>query len=520
MRASRRLAGAELGGRRGLVARISAAAAASELGAERAFDSAEQMVRDPDDRRRPHLHAEPPPPAARGGRPRRRQARGLREAAGAELAGARRLADVAAEVGLQAAVPFVYRYYPTVREARERVRSRADGRAPPAARHLPSGLAPAARRRQLAGGRAAGRRLPRVRRHRLPLVRPRRVRLRPSHHAALGAAAHGGARARERARHARVRPAAATGEARAGHDRGRRARPVRDRRGRARLGRRRARSRRDARTGSGSRSTAPRRHSRSTRSTPKSCGAGVVSRLTIVRRDPASSPPAAARFASLPAGHPQGYADCFDAFVADFYEAVRGGALPEGTPTFADGLRAASITDAVLASSSRDGEWVDVAARRRAAPRRWRREARLPDLVHARAQPRGNRRLGRRERLRGARGRRLAAAGRPAVHREPHEGRRIRRGRGTSACARLSRITGSSLSALAYYDNNLPPIRPSARRITRTSAAASTLRRRSAASLSAPSSAAIPERASLRTCARRSASFRRSSTTRANAACA
>jgi hypothetical protein len=34
--------------------------------------------------------------------------------------------------------------------------------------------------------------------------------------------------------------------------------------------------------------------------------------------------------------------------------------LPDGTPTFADGLRAAVITDAVLASSSRDGEWVDV----------------------------------------------------------------------------------------------------------------------------------------------------------------
>ena len=56
---------------------------------------------------------------------------------------------------------------------------------------------------------------------------------------------------------------------------------------------------------------------------------------------------------TLPAGHPQGYADCFDAFVGDFYEAVRSGALPEGTPTFADGLRAALITDAVVESSPR-----------------------------------------------------------------------------------------------------------------------------------------------------------------------
>ena len=50
--------------------------------------------------------------------------------------------------------------------------------------------------------------------------------------------------------------------------------------------------------------------------------------------------------------------------MADFYEAVRGGALPDGTPTFADGLRAAAITDAVLASSSRDGRWVEVEASR------------------------------------------------------------------------------------------------------------------------------------------------------------
>ena len=72
--------------------------------------------------------------------------------------------------------------------------------------------------------------------------------------------------------------------------------------------------------------------------------------------------PAAARFATLPGGHPQGYADCFDAFVADFYEASRGGSAPDGMPTFADGLRAAQITDAVLASA-REERWVDVGRR-------------------------------------------------------------------------------------------------------------------------------------------------------------
>ncbi len=93
---------------------------------------------------------------------------------------------------------------------------------------------------------------------------------------------------------------------------------------------------------------------------PEELWCGTRESLTIVRRDPTALSPAAARYASLPAGHPQGYADCFDSFVADFYEAVRGGAMPDGTPTFADGLRAGLITDAVLASSSRDGEWVDV----------------------------------------------------------------------------------------------------------------------------------------------------------------
>ena len=84
-------------------------------------------MRDAGRRRRPHLHPEPPPPAARRGRPRRRQARGLREAARRDAAGAERLVAAAPEAGRQAAVPFVYRFYPTVREARERVRAGGTG---------------------------------------------------------------------------------------------------------------------------------------------------------------------------------------------------------------------------------------------------------------------------------------------------------------------------------------------------------------------------------------------------------
>jgi predicted dehydrogenase len=66
----------------------------------------------------------------------------------------------------------------------------------------------------------------------------------------------------------------------------------------------------------------------------------------------------AARYAVLPAGHPQGYQDCFDAFVADTYAAVRG-EVPDGLPTFADGLRAAQLTAAVLESAAKQS-WVDV----------------------------------------------------------------------------------------------------------------------------------------------------------------
>ena len=56
---------------------------------------------------------------------------------------------------------------------------------------------------------------------------------------------------------------------------------------------------------------------------PEELWCGRRESLTIVRRDPATLSPAAARYAVLPGGHPQGYADCFDAFVADFYDAVR-----------------------------------------------------------------------------------------------------------------------------------------------------------------------------------------------------
>lgn len=63
-------------------------------------------------------------------------------------------------------------------------------------------------------------------------------------------------------------------------------------------------------------------------------------------------------FSFLPAGHPQGYQDCFNRMIADTYKAISG-AETSGLPTFQDGLRAANLTEAVL-QSAETGNWVDI----------------------------------------------------------------------------------------------------------------------------------------------------------------
>ncbi|WP_243064371.1 Gfo/Idh/MocA family protein [Humibacter sp. RRB41] len=80
----------------------------------------------------------------------------------------------------------------------------------------------------------------------------------------------------------------------------------------------------------------------------------------LIPRDADQLAPDAARLVTTPSGHPQGYQDAFNAFVADTYAAI-GGATPDGLPRFVDGLRAARITEAVLESVDA-GAWVDVAA--------------------------------------------------------------------------------------------------------------------------------------------------------------
>jgi predicted dehydrogenase len=78
----------------------------------------------------------------------------------------------------------------------------------------------------------------------------------------------------------------------------------------------------------------------------------------LVPRDAAQLAPDAARLVTTPAGHPQGYQDAFNAFVADSYAAICGEA-PAGLPRFEDGLRAVRVTEAVMDAAD-SGAWREV----------------------------------------------------------------------------------------------------------------------------------------------------------------
>ncbi|GAB3260633.1 Gfo/Idh/MocA family protein [Kineosporia babensis] len=75
-------------------------------------------------------------------------------------------------------------------------------------------------------------------------------------------------------------------------------------------------------------------------------------------RDPQTLSPEAARYALVPAGHPQGYQDCFNALVRDTTATING-TPADGLPAFGDGLRAVRLADAVLASA-RERAWITV----------------------------------------------------------------------------------------------------------------------------------------------------------------
>lgn len=84
---------------------------------------------------------------------------------------------------------------------------------------------------------------------------------------------------------------------------------------------------------------------------------GVEVNETFMRATPGESA-AASLYSYLPAGHPQGYQDCFNAFIADTYKAIDGQEV-EGLPRFVDGFRASQLTEAVLLSAATQ-RWVDI----------------------------------------------------------------------------------------------------------------------------------------------------------------
>jgi predicted dehydrogenase len=335
-----------------------AAQAAAELGVERAFASSEALVAADDVDvvhicTPNHLH-EPLAEAA--------LAAGkhviCEKPLALDAAGARRLVDAAAASDRQAAVPFVYRYYPTVREARERIRAGDAG--PLRLLHgtylqdwllspdddnwrVDADLGGASRAFADIGSHwcdlaefVSGHRITRLSARTLTAIPERRR--------------SGGARAFE--------AAGAGGELRAVGTED--AAVVQFETDQGALG-----------SAVISQISAGRKNRlwleldgaeeafAFDQEEPESLWLGRREAATIVRRDPAHLSAPAARLATLPAGHPQGYADCFDLFVADVYAAIRGEGERDGVPAFADGLRAAEITGAVL-ESAREQRWVDV----------------------------------------------------------------------------------------------------------------------------------------------------------------
>jgi predicted dehydrogenase len=361
---SARLAGAQLAG----VAASSpesARAAAAALGADRAFDSAEEMVRDPGVDvvhicTPNHLHLPLAEAALAAGKHVI-----CEKPLALDAAGAQRLVHAASDSGLHAGVPFVYRFYPTVREARERV---ASGQTGPLrllhGTYLQDWLLRPGDDNWRVDERLGG--------------SSRAFADIGSHWCDLAEFVSGHRIVRLSARMLTAVPerfSAAGRKAFASDGVGGEARPV---------------STEDAvvvqfETDAGaigsvviSQISAGRKNrlwieldgAEETlafdQEHPEELWCGRREAETIIRRDPATLSPPAARFAFLPGGHPQGYADCFDGFVADFYGGVRSGSAVDGMPTFSDGLRAALITDAVL-MSSREERWVDVAGNREPA---------------------------------------------------------------------------------------------------------------------------------------------------------
>jgi predicted dehydrogenase len=337
----------------------SAQRAARALGAERALRSAQELVEDPAIDvvhicTPNHLHLPLAEAALAAGKHVI-----CEKPLALDAGGARRLVDAAAGTRLQAAVPFVYRYYPTVREARQRVRDGETG----ALRllhgaYLQDWLLRADddnwRVDEALGGRSrafadigshwcdlaqfiSGQRITRVA-ARLLIGVPERRSAEGRRAFATAAGDSGGSRAVTTEDAAVVlfeTDGGALGTVTVSQ-----ISPGRKNKLWIELDGAEAALRFD-------------------QERPEELWWGRRDAASILRRDPEYLSADAARFSTLPPGHPQGYGDCFDAFVADVYDAIATDQPSEGLPSFQDGLRAAQITDAVLASAASQA-WVDV----------------------------------------------------------------------------------------------------------------------------------------------------------------
>src|SRR5262249_3456143 len=87
----------------------------------------------------------------------------------------------------------------------------------------------------------------------------------------------------------------------------------------------------------------------------------------VLPKDPSLLAPEARRYAHLPGGHQEAWADAFCNLMRDIYDAIAardtGRAAERPTfPAFADGHRAACVVDAILESHRRGGVWTEVRA--------------------------------------------------------------------------------------------------------------------------------------------------------------
>jgi predicted dehydrogenase len=85
----------------------------------------------------------------------------------------------------------------------------------------------------------------------------------------------------------------------------------------------------------------------------------------VMAKDPTLLRPDARRYASLPGGHQEGWADAFFHVLRDVYAAIADHPSerpPTAFATFEDGYRVACLIDAVLASHRRGGTWTAVQA--------------------------------------------------------------------------------------------------------------------------------------------------------------